>query len=308
MRGAAELIIIEFKAIEKADKPTFDKYFRARRYENAHFNFTNLYMWRTPYNTRWAEADGVIYMVADWHGETFALQPFGPDDKMQSAIKNLIDWFDENGLEFSIGGVENFFVDELNRYPDAEFEIEKIENNFDYVYLADDLINLAGRKYHSKKNHLNAFYKDYPFAEYVKITCEIIPECRDVLESWYALRSPELPNDPFLDDEHNAIIEVLNNFGDFNLKGGAIKIDDRIAAFTFGEQLNEDTAVIHVEKANPEIRGVYAAINQAFAAEAWSKMKYINREEDMGLPNLRKAKESYRPVKLIEKFSARLKK
>ncbi len=302
------MIVIEFKALEKADKPTFDKYFRARRYENAHFNFTNLYMWRKPYKTRWTELDGVIYMVADWHDGTFALQPFGSDDKMQSAIKTLLDWFDANGLEFSIGGVEQFFVDELNRYPDAEFEVERIDYNFDYVYLADDLINLAGRKFHSKKNHLNAFRKSYPFAEYVSITREIIPQCRAELENWYALRSPELPDDPFLDDEHNAIIEVLDNFDDFALKGGAIRLNDRIIAFTFGEQLNEDTAVIHVEKADPEIRGAYAAINQAFAADAWSKMMYINREEDMGLPNLRKAKESYKPVKLIDKFSARLKK
>ena len=298
---------IEFKALEKADKPTFDKYFRARYYENAHFNFTNLYMWRKPYKTRWAELDGVLYMLADWNGATFALQPFGPDDKMQSAIKTLIDHFSANGMEFVISGVEQFFVDELNRYPDADFDIKKLDYNFDYVYLADDLINLSGRKYHSKKNHVNAFYKSYPFAEYVPITCAIIPECREVLESWYELRSPDLPDDPFLDDEHNAIIEVLNNFGDFNLKGGALKLDDKIIAFSFGEQLNEDTAVIHVEKADSSIRGAYAAINQAFAAAEWSKMKYINREEDMGLPNLRKAKESYKPVKLIEKFNARLK-
>ena len=294
--------------MEKADKPIFDKYFHARYYENAHFNFTNLYMWRKPYNTRWAEIDGVLYMFADWHGETFALQPFGPEDKMQSAIKTLLDCFESKGMEFNIGGVEQNFVDELRQYPDAEFEIEKIENNFDYVYLVEELINLPGRKFHSKKNHLNAFWKNYPFAEYMSITCEIIPQCRAELENWYELRSPELPNDPFLDDEHNAIIEVLDNFGDFNLKGGAIKLNDRIVAFSFGEQLNSDTAVIHVEKADPDIRGAYAAINQQFAADAWSDMKYINREEDMGLPNLRKAKESYKPVKLIEKFSARLKK
>lgn len=294
--------------MEKADKPIFDAYFRARYYENAHFNFTNLYMWHEPYNSRWTEVDGVLYMLADRHGETFALQPFGPEEKMQSAITTLLDHFQSNGMEFGIGGVEKSFADELCRYPDAEFEIEKIENNFDYVYLADELINLPGRKFHAKKNHLNAFRKNYPFAEYVSITCEIIPQCRAELESWYELRSPELPNDPFLDDEHNAIIEVLNNFGDFNLKGGAIKLNDRIVAFTFGEQLNSDTAVIHVEKADPDIRGAYAAINQAFAADAWSKMKYINREEDMGLEGLRKAKESYKPVKLIEKFSARIKK
>ena len=79
-------------------------------------------------------------------------------------------------------------------------------------------------------------------------------------------------------------------------------LGDKVVAFTFGEKLNSDTAVIHVEKADPEIRGAYTAINQNFVAAEWSEMTYINREEDMGLEGLRQAKESYHPVKMIEKY------
>ena len=300
---------IEFKPIEKADKPIFDKFYSERYYENAHFNFTNLYMWRKPFNVKWTLEDDVIYMISEWNGKVAALQPLGAEDKMQAAIANIIDWFNSRDKDNKcvIGGTEKSFVDELLKFPDAKFDIKPHRDNFDYVYLADDLINLAGRKYHSKKNHLNSFQKNYPMANYLPITKEIIPKCREELNDWYENKSPELPNDPFLALERAAIKEVLDNFCDFKIKGGAIELDGRIIAFTFGEQLNTDTAVIHVEKADPEIRGAYPAINQGFVAHEWSEMKYINREEDMGLEGLRKAKESYKPIKMIEKFNAVIK-
>ena len=298
--------IIKFKSIEKADKPIFDKFYSARYYENAHFNFTNLYMWREPFNIQWTLDDDVIYMISEWHGKVAALQPLGAEDKMQGAIAKIIEWFKarDKDKKVVIGGVENTFAKELEKFPDAKFYIKPDRGNFDYVYLADDLINLAGRKYHSKKNHLNSFQKNYPMANYLPITRDIIPKCRDELNDWYENKSPELPDDPFLALERAAINEVLDNFCDFNLKGGAIELDGRIIAFTFGEQLNSDTAVIHVEKADPEVRGAYPAINQGFVAHEWSNMTYINREEDMGLEGLRKAKESYKPIKMIEKFNA----
>ena len=298
--------IIEFKPIEKSDKPIFDKFYSARYYENAHFNFTNLYMWREPFDIQWTLDDDVIYMISEWHGKVAALQPIGAEDKMQDAIAKIIEWFKsrDKDKKVVIGGIEKSFTKELENFSGAKFDIKPNRENFDYVYLADDLINLAGRKYHSKKNHLNSFQKNYPMANYLPITKDIIPKCREELNDWYENKSPELPDDPFLALERAAINEVLDNFCDFNLKGGAIELDGRIIAFTFGEQLNSDTAVIHVEKADPDIRGAYPAINQGFVAHEWSNMTYINREEDMGLEGLRKAKESYKPIKMIEKFNA----
>ena len=298
--------IIEFKPIEKSDKPIFDKFYSARYYENAHFNFTNLYMWRKPFNIQWTLDDDVIYMISEWNGKVAALQPLGAEDKMQNAIANIVEWFKsrDKDKKVVIGGIEKSFTKELENFSGAKFDIKPNRENFDYVYLADDLINLAGRKYHSKKNHLNSFQKNYPMANYLPITKDIIPKCREELNDWYENKSPELPDDLFLALERAAINEVLDNFCDFNIKGGAIELDGRIIAFTFGEQLNTDTAVIHVEKADPDIRGAYPAINQGFVAHEWSNMTYINREEDMGLEGLRKAKESYKPVKMIEKFNA----
>ncbi len=298
---------IDFRDLTKDDKPVVDKFYRSGYYENSHFNFTNLYMWRKPFRIRTAVEDDVLFLTClGEDGALTALQPIGPMERMDDAVARLMEHFGEEGHALQFSGVERSFAEVLENYGRADFDIWPDRDNFDYVYSSESLMKLAGRKYHSKKNHLNAFRKMYPQAEYLPITEEIITLCKLELNSWYKLRSQEEPNDPFIGHERAAIIEVLNNFQDFGLKGGAIRLDNRIVAFTFGEQLNADTAVIHVEKADPEVRGAYPAINQGFVEHEWSGMTYINREEDMGLEGLRKAKESYKPVKMIEKFRAKI--
>ena len=297
---------IDFRDLTKEDKMLLDRYFHSRYYENAHFNFTNFYMWREPYHVQLCEADDVLYMISEWEGELQAMQPFGAEEKMQEAIGKILQHFRAVGRKFKMVGIEESFAEELRMYPDADFAIEEDRDAEDYVYLAEKLISLSGRKLHSKKNHLNAFRKLYPDAEYLSITDEHITACKIELNNWYKLRLQDEPEDPFIGWERKAIMEILNDFHYFDLKGGAIRIDKRIVAFTFGEQLNKDTAVIHVEKADPDVRGAYPAINQGFVEHEWSGMTYINREEDMGHEGLRKAKESYKPEKLIRKFNARL--
>ena len=303
-----KVIIIDFKDLQKEDKPVLDAFFHSRYYENSHFNFTNFYMWRKPFHIMWTVEDEVLYMKAVWKDRAFAMQPFGPEEKLDTAIGRLLDWFRETEQPVFFSGIERSFAERLKRYQGASFEIQEDRDNYDYVYSSQDLITLAGRKFHSKKNHLNSFRKNYAEAEYQPITEEIVTQCKLNINGWYKQRAQENPDDPFIAAEREAILEVLNNFADFGLKGGAIFVGKRVVAFTFGEQLNTDTAVIHVEKADPEVRGAYPAINQAFVEHAWSDMTYINREEDMGIEGLRKAKESYKPVKMIEKFNAVLKK
>lgn len=285
----------------------FDSFFRANYYENSHFTFTNLFMWRKPYHMKWCVEDGVLFLKAQWETDEFALQPFGPQEKMQQAIKKWQDYFTSINKPLIFYGLEKRMAEELEKYPDANFNIVEDIDNFDYVYSSDDLINLKGRKFHSKKNHLNNFHKNYPSAEYISITDDIITLCKLTVNGWYKIRSQDMPDDPFIGEERDAIIEVLNNFDSLHLKGGAIMDGGRIIAFTFGEKLNTDTAVIHVEKADPDINGAYTFINQAFIANEWQDMTFINREEDMGIEGLRKAKESYRPVKLIRKYNAEIK-
>lgn len=297
------MITINFTLLTKEDKPMFDAYFQSRYYENSHFNFTNLFMWRSAYQIMWAEEDGVLYLKAVWKGEEFAMQPLGPEEKMRQAIDTWVSYFAARREPLFMYGVERSMAEAFERYEKAQFVIEEDRDNFDYVYRGEDLITLAGRKYHSKKNHLNSFRKNYPDAQYLPISEDIITQCKLNINGWYKKHGAF--DDPILTTERNAIIEVLNHFDDLKLAGGAILLDKRIVAFTFGERLNTDTAVIHVEKADPDVRGAYPAINQGFVAHAWSDMTYINREEDMGIEGLRTAKLSYKPVKLIEKFNVR---
>lgn len=299
------VITINFQELTKEDKPMFDAFFRARYYENSHFNFTNLFMWRGAYQIMWAKEDDLLYLKATWNGEEFAMQPLGPKERMGGAIERWAEYFAKRNKPFFMYGIEKDMAEELRAHEELELSIEEDRDNFDYVYRSEDLITLAGRKYHSKKNHLNSFEKNYPDAAYRPITEEIVTQCKLNINGWY--KKHGTADDPILTTERNAIIEVLNHFDDLKLEGGALILDKRVVAFTFGERLNSDTAVIHVEKADPDVRGAYTAINQAFVKHAWSGLPLINREEDMGIEGLRKAKLSYKPVKLIEKFNARSK-
>lgn len=288
-----------------AQKPLFDKYFGMHRYENAHYNFTNLFMWRNIYATQWAEHKGYLLIKAGRGERQYILQPFGPVEGMESVLAELMDFFAAQNIPFSIRGMEKFMIGILEQWRPDQFTIVADRDNFDYVYLSKDLIELKGRKYHSKKNHMNSFLRSYRDYQYLPLLSEWVAPCIENQLEW--CRKKDCHDDPILRGENNAIIEVFTHWDALNLTGGLITVGGKVEAFTFGEQLNNDTAVIHVEKANPDIRGIYPTINQRFCENAWQHLKFINREEDMGIEGLRKAKESYYPVKMIEKFVATVK-
>ncbi len=301
------MIIILFQELKIEDKNILDPYFQLSYHENSHLNFTNLFMWRKPYHIEWCIEDDILFFIAEYNEEKFALQPLCTEDKFFMAIDKIRAYFAEQNLPLVFSGLEEMAVEKLKEYPAGEFEFEDNRDDYDYVYNSADLIKLAGRKFHSKKNHLNSFRKNYPEAKYLSINNDIITLCKITINGWYKKRLALTPDDPFIKAERDAIIEVFNNFDALKLKGGAIFLVNKVMAFTFGEALNTDTAVIHVEKADPDVNGAYTAINQAFVENEWADMAYINREEDMGIEGLRKAKESYRPVKMIKKFTAKFK-
>lgn len=283
----------------------FDKFFQQRRYENSHFNFTNLFMWRKPYNILWTEVENTLCIKASYGSKNFIIPPFGcKDEAVLRSVDLLRDYFCQKNEPLTIRGVTADIADMLQKMRPGQYLAEDDRDDYDYVYSANELIELKGRKYHSKKNHVNAFKRTYLSYEYKKLSKELshdlVEQCILTEEEWYEKRNLE-QEDKMLLFEKEAIIDALQNFDYFGLKGGTILINGKVEAFTFGEMLNSDTAVIHVEKGNPEIRGIYSLINWEFCRNAWSQLKYINREEDMGIEGLRKSKESYCPVKMIEK-------
>lgn len=285
-----------------ADKPLFDRFFRQRRYENSECTFTNMYMWRKGYAIEWAVVDDYLCIKAGLPDDKpFALCPFGLDDsRLGGAVDKLADYFRQLGHPFIFKGLSAEMAAALQKVKPGFFCFQEDRDNFDYVYSTEDLINLAGRKYHSKQNHINYFKRNFAY-QYAAITADLIEPCMASAREWYAAHNGA--DDDGLQREYQAIIDALTNFRFLELQGGAILLDNKVAAFTFGEKLNADMAVIHVEK-GLNVRGLYQVINQEFCRNAWADLQYVNREEDMGIEGLRRAKHSYYPVKMVKKYRA----
>jgi len=297
-----EVTTINFRELTKDDKKIFDEHLRLTYHENSAFNFTNFYMWRKYYNLRWATVDGAL--IVKYH-DNF-LQPFCADENIEDAVKFIVDEYKKNpSSEFLFINAEKNFTTQLEKIGGLNFEFLPLRDRFDYVYSSQDLINLSGRKYHRAKNLVNAFRNLYPSARYTAEFNDYIKKlCVDRLNIWYT--EHDLNEYPALPFERDAIFELLDDFNFFEIKFGALVIGDKVIAFSLGEQLNEDTAVIHIEKADFDVKGAYAVINQKFVAQEWKHLPFINREEDLGIEGIRAAKEAYKPVKMIEKFNVKL--
>lgn len=183
-------------------------------------------------------------------------------------------------------------------YPD-EFEVESDEGGYDYIYNAEDLINLSGKKYHQKRNHL-ARFNEHPWT-YEEITEKNMEECIELSVNLYNDKDGYTSRSAVL--EQLAIHTFFDNFEYLGLKGGAIRQDGDIIAFTIGEKINSDTLCIHIEKARGDIQGAYTAINNEFAKHEAKDLRYINREEDLGIEGLRRAKRSYYPAFMVVKHT-----
>lgn len=285
-----------FKPLEFEDKEVFDEILHQDPPVISELTFSNLHMWRHKHRPAWLIWERCLLLIFQPEGRSpFGLFPVGNGNK-EKALDFLL-----SELCAATPDARICRVDEKNLKTIADperFRIEPDVDNSDYVYLTQELIQLSGKKYHRKKNHLNQFIKNNRH-EYRPLDEDLLESLLDMQEEW--CRTRECVEDPGLSAEDFTIREALSRFGELDYTGGAILIDGRVEAFSLGEPLNEDTAVIHFEKANPAIPGLYAAINQLFLRNSWSDMRYVNREQDLGIEGLRKAKESYYPNHMINK-------
>lgn len=261
-------------------------------------------MWQDTYGITWAEEDGVLYVKGAGNRQPFLLPPFaGRDAKFVDGLEKAKEWFKQNDLEFLLRGVNPIMMERMQKLCPECYDFEPDRDNFEYIYRTSDLINLSGKKYRQKKNHLNQFRMQYMGYEYMPITTDLIPECREMAAKWMAEHSEE----DGVEDEFKAINLLFDGWEQLGLKGGAIKIYGHVEAFCIGELLNDRIALVHIEKANNNIRGLYQAINNEFLRYTFPDIEFVNREEDMGIQGLRQAKESYHSDHFAEKFSARFK-
>jgi hypothetical protein len=288
----------EFKDLELNDRDTIQDILWQYQPQTSELTFTNMFIWRKNYQFRWAMFDKYLLIIAKEKQDWYGFQPIGSGDRT-NAVSILLRSLKNINMHPAprIERADKELAKELEGH--TSFRVEKIRHHFDYLYLTKDLIELTGRKYHTKKNYISSFLNNNSF-DYEHFTPYLRTECFNFLERWYQVHTFE--ENPGLSEEQDSILELMNTYDNLRAIGAVIRINGRIEALTFGEMLNNNTAVIHIEKANTEYRGLYAVINQIFCQRELSDTKYINREQDLGNLKLRKAKESYHPYRLVEKY------
>ena len=224
---------------------------------------------------------------------------------------NLKDAFDfilndakEDGRDFEIFGISPDIADFMSKNYGDVLDIFLVRDTFDYIYSSEDLINLAGKKYQPKRNHISYFMKNNNWS-YERLSEDNIPECLEMSKLWLEGSLEEYREE--LEGELKIIKRVFDNYDKLDYVGGVLRVDGRVVAYTMGEPASKDIFCVHIEKAFSDIRGAYPMINQQFVKNELSGYKYINREDDTGAENLRKAKLSYYPAILAEKYEAKLK-
>lgn len=263
------------------------------------YSFGNMFIWSSIYNTKITRCEDFLITKGGGVNPSYCC-PAGTGD-IKSIISELIKDAQQCGHPFKMFGLTAQCVAKYEEVFPNRFIFEPYRDGFDYIYSTEDLINLEGKKYHGKRNHIAAFKKNNQWT-YEKINENNIDECILMNNEWELDNREKNPKE--IDNELNAINLAFKNYFVLDFTGALIRVDGKPVAFTMGEKLNNETFCTHIEKAYSEIRGAYPMINREFAANELSGYKYINREEDTGSEGLRKAKLSYNPVILLEKYTA----
>lgn len=288
---------MDFKEITVFDREIINGYFDRYGYKTAETSFVNMFIWGKPYDTRFAVSDGFLILKSNY-GEKQKICgfPIGNGD-IKTLIYRLHDYFIEKFGKFELINVPDKCRELIEDVMPGHFEFEHTRNEDDYVYEVSKLITLSGKKLHSKRNNFNYFSTNYNYV-YEKIEDKNLEECREYILNHIAENTSDKLYEP------QAVNILFDNYNRLYVKGGLLRIDGKIAAVGVGEKYNGG-AIIHVEKAERDIRGAYTAINKLLLENEFSDCIYVNREEDMGIEGLRKAKMSYRPAFMLEKYRGR---
>ena len=288
--------MLEFRDIELSDKEWINSILSKSDFMGCEYSFANNMAWRRLGNTKICRYQDFYICCSFYDDEPIFTFPAG-EGNYRDLIKELKEYATALGYPLVISAVNNESLAMFNEIFPNEFTFEKDEDSFDYIYNAKDLIELQGKKYHQKRNHLANFYNNnWSFEPLNKDNQD---ECIEL--SAVSYNEKQSYDDISSVSEQFAINTFFNNFDVLGLKGGVIRVDGKVIAFSIGEKINSNTFCVHIEKAIPEIRGAYVAINNEFAKYAASDCTFINREEDLGIEGLRKAKRSYNPCFLLEK-------
>ena len=289
--------MLKFKKIEICDVEKIKAFTHNNEILACEKNVANLVIWQLAYNNMYAIEDGTLFLkYGKEKSQSFSV-PIGGD------IKKGLDMI----FEYTAPEMPRFWVqddekiEEFKELLGESYDISPVRDAFDYIYKREDLANLIGKKYHSKRNHILAFSKQNEWC-YEPITDENKCDVLECAEKWYSENLDRM--DEYMAIEKEGIKTLLDNMNLFNVKGGAIYVNGKVVAFTLGSPINDNVFDIHIEKALKDYQTAYTVINNEFA-KTLCDYEFINREDDMGLDGLRKAKLSYKPEILLEKYRCR---
>jgi len=272
-------------------------------YKDHNLSFTNMYLWRKLYKLRLYICDDFIIVLSELDGVTFSLNPICTLENIPKAIDFLIEYFESVDKPFRIHNCVRKVYEVINDKYGDYFTYEQDRDAFDYLYSIEKIKGYSGKKLQKKRNHVNNFIKEYEGRYEIKEISssdkKIIDDCI-ALTHWWAQAKDQ--DDFYLPTEVDGTIDVLQNFDQLSCEGIAMYIDGQIKAFSFGTQLNNETAVLNVEKADGEIVGLFPFLRQNLVNTFFCDLQYLNTEDDVGEEGLRKSKLSYKPEYLVEKY------
>jgi len=291
-----------FRPVTLADKAWMDRLIRLEDARSSDWCFTSIFVWNDTFHQEVAACWDRLLIKLMYHGKPFYAFPIGKGD-LTPVIWALHQDATRHGVLLNIRGITAKNMQELENAFPGRFEYSPDTFAFDYVYEAEQLATLAGRKLSAKRNHINRFVEQNPDWAFEPITRETLPQCIAMSREWEANHQ----KDANFTAELTALHQAFSHYEALGLEGGLLRVGGEVIAFAIGEPLNSDTYIIHFEKAFSDIQGAYPMINREFARyirTTHPHIRYINREDDMGIESLQKAKRSYYPAFMVEKYAA----
>lgn len=256
---------------------------------------TLLCLWKDYLGLELCEKDGFLF-IFERNFNYIAYPPYGEGDMIQ-ALQSIKEY---QKSKFGRNLIICINEKQKNQFEALGFSVIEDANRHEYVYLSENLAYLEGKKYHKKRNHISNFKKSHEYV-YQSINSSNFIEVTGFLEKWYAEREDKMT--PELKHEKQALLNFIEFIDKINYKAAVLKVNDEIVAFTAGEIISDDMAVIYFEKATESFKNAYPVINNEFILNEFSDIKYINRQEDLGIEGLRRAKKSYYPEFLVKNYT-----
>jgi len=294
--------MVKFKKLSLGDKDLFLNYLKNYRFKTYEYSFLTLYLWKKYCNVEYALINNTL--VLRKHEEkmgSYFMQPMGySSETLKDIIEELIKIKQEDpAFKYLFRDIEEPFLNQLKELYGPNIIYCEDTKNFDYIYETQKLIHLPGDKLRKRKNQYNQFIKNYNYSVMDIHDKRVIEDCLTFSKSWF--ENQDVKNKQII-CELEGLQDVLTHLDELNAIGMAVYVGGKIAGFTLGEKVNRKMAVIHVEKGDTQYKGIYAFINRTFAEKYLDEITYINREEDLGIAGLKKAKLAYDPIKLEKKY------